>query len=66
MNGRQAHRMSTLVLSLLMAAIGLALIVEAVSDEASAISPRLLLGALFIAAGVGRAYVELKRGRRYE
>jgi uncharacterized membrane protein HdeD (DUF308 family) len=66
MNGRQAHRMGTLVLSLLMAAIGLALIVQAVSDEASAISPRLLLGVLFIAAGVGRAYVELRRGRRYE
>jgi hypothetical protein len=63
MNGRQVHRASTLVLSLLMAAIGLALIVEAVGAHASSISPRLLLGVLFIAAGAGRWYVELRRGR---
>jgi hypothetical protein len=55
--------MGTLVLSLLMAAIGLALIVEAVSAHASAISPRLLLGVLFIAAGAGRWYVEVRRTR---
>jgi hypothetical protein len=64
MNGRQAHRMGTFVLSLAMVGIGLALIVQAVGGHASAISPRLLLGVLFIAAGVGRAYVELRRGRR--
>ena len=63
MNGRQAHRIGTLVLSLLMVAIGLALIVETVSGDASAISPRLLLGVLFIAAGVGRWYVEVRRAR---
>ena len=63
MNGRQAHRMSTLVLSSLMVAIGLALIVEVVSGHASPISPRLLLGVLFIAAGVGRWYVEVRRAR---
>ncbi|MGA2453301.1 MAG: hypothetical protein ABSG93_07240 [Solirubrobacteraceae bacterium] len=63
MNGRQAHRMGTLVLSLLMAAIGVALIVEAVSGHASTISPRLLLGVLFIAAGAGRWYVEVRRAR---
>ncbi len=54
--------MSTLVLSLLMAAVGVALIVEAVSGHAT-ISPRLLLGALFIAAGVGRWYIEVRRAR---
>ncbi|HSZ14496.1 MAG TPA: hypothetical protein VK790_10735 [Solirubrobacteraceae bacterium] len=63
MNGRQAHRMSTLVLSLLMGAIGVALIVQAVSGNASAISPRLLLGVLFVAAGAGRWYVEVRRAR---
>jgi hypothetical protein len=61
MNGRQAHRIGTLVLSLAMAAIGLALIVQAVGGHASAISPRLLLGVLFIAAGAGRWYVEVRR-----
>jgi hypothetical protein len=63
MNGRQAHRMSTLVLSLLMVGIGLALIVQAVIGHASSISPRLLLGVLFIAAGCGRWYVEVRRTR---
>jgi hypothetical protein len=54
----------TLVLSLLMGAIGVALIVQAVSGHGSVISPRLLLGALFIAAGAGRLYVEARRSRR--
>ncbi|MFI4984817.1 MAG: hypothetical protein ACHP93_02765 [Solirubrobacterales bacterium] len=64
MIGRQAHRSVTFVLSLLMAAIGIALIVQAVAGHGSAISPRMLLGVLFIAAGVGRLYLEAKRGRR--
>jgi hypothetical protein len=63
MNGRQAHRMSTLVLSLLMAAVGLALIVQSFTGGASPLSPRLLLGILFIAAGAGRWYVEVRRAR---
>jgi hypothetical protein len=64
MNGRQAHRTGTLVLSLLMAAIGVALLVQAVDGHGGLISPRLLLGILFIAAGGGRLYLETKRGRR--
>ncbi len=55
--------MATFVLSLLMVAIGLALIVQAVGGHASSISPRLLLGVLFIAAGAGRTYLEVRRGR---
>jgi hypothetical protein len=64
MNGRQAHRAGTFVLSLVMAAIGLALIVQVLLGNGSAISPRLLLGVLFIAAGGGRMYIEVRRGRR--
>ena len=52
------------MLSLLMTAIGVALIAEAVAGHGSAISPRLLLGVLFVAAGAGRLYVEAARGRR--
>jgi hypothetical protein len=63
MNGRQAHRMGTFVLSLLMVAIGLALIVQAIGGSSGIISPRLLLGVLFIAAGVGRGYLEIRRSR---
>jgi hypothetical protein len=62
MNGRQAHRTATFVFSLLMAAIGLALIVQAIAGNGSPLSPRLLLGVLFVAAGAGRMYVERKRG----
>jgi hypothetical protein len=62
MNGRQAHRMGTFVLSLAMAMIGVALLVQALAS-ASPLSPRLLLGVLFIAAGGGRWYVEVRRSR---
>jgi len=64
MTGRGVHRTGTLVLSLMMAAIGVALIVEAVSGRGSAISPRLLLGVLFVAAGAVRLYLEAGRGRK--
>jgi hypothetical protein len=63
MNGRQAHRMSTFVLSLLMGAIGIALIVQAIGAHGSIVSPRLLLGVLFIAAGGGRIYLQVRRSR---
>ena len=59
-----AHRASTMILSLLMAVIGVALIVQAIARHASLISPRLLIALLFVAAGVGRIYVEMKRGQR--
>ena len=63
MTGPGVHRTATFVLSLVMAAIGVALIVEAVSGDGSVISPRFLLGVLFIAAGAGRVYVDRVKGR---
>jgi hypothetical protein len=63
MTGRQAHHTATLIFSLLMLVIGLALIVETVTGHGSPISPRMLLGVLFVAAGIGRGYVEMRRGR---
>ncbi len=62
MTGRGAHRTGTFVLSLLMAAIGVALIIQAAGEGGSVISARLLLGALFLAAGAGRLYI-LRKGR---
>jgi hypothetical protein len=59
-----AHRASTLILSLLMAIIGAGLIVQTFVRHASLVSPRLLLGVLFVAAGVGRTYLETRRGQR--
>jgi len=64
MNGRHVHRTGTLVLSLAMAVIGLALISQAVGGDGGVISPRLLLGVLFLAAGVARGYLEVRRSRR--
>ncbi|HEY4452172.1 MAG TPA: hypothetical protein VGN13_11330 [Solirubrobacteraceae bacterium] len=63
MNGRQAHRSGTFVLSLLMIAIGLALVVQVASGDGGVLSARLLIGVLFVAAGVGRTFVEVRRGR---
>jgi hypothetical protein len=63
MSGRQFHRTGVFVLSTAMLAIGVALVVEAFASS-SAFSGRLLMGVLFAAAGVGRFYVEVRRGRR--
>lgn len=52
-----------MVLSVAMAVIGVVLAVQALSASA-ALSGRLLLGVLFLAAGAGRLYVEVRRGRR--
>jgi hypothetical protein len=63
MRGRTVHRSGTVVLSLLMLVIGVALIVQALGGSGS-VTGRLLLGALFIAGGGARLYIERKRGRR--
>jgi len=54
---------STYVLSALMALIGLALIGQSLGGSAGALSGRMLLGVLFLAAGAGRAYAEVRRRR---
>jgi uncharacterized membrane protein YadS len=63
MSGRQVHRAGTWTLSIAMIAIGLALAVETIAGEGGSISVRLLLAALFVAAGSGRLYLEL-RGKK--
>jgi hypothetical protein len=63
MTAREVHRRATMMFSTFMALLGAALVVEAVSGPGSVLSPRLLLGALFLAAGLGRLYVEVRRGR---
>ncbi len=64
MTGRQVHRSGTLLLSLAMAAIGIALIAQVLSGDGGVLSARLLIGVLFLAAGVARMYLERKRGRQ--
>jgi hypothetical protein len=63
MNGRGLHRGSTLLLSVAMVAIGLAVVVQSLAESASALAARLLIGILLTAAGVGRIYIEVRRGR---
>jgi hypothetical protein len=64
MTGQQAHRTATFVFSLVMIVIGVSLLAQALDGHGGVLSPRLLLGLLFIAAGGGRLYLETKRGRR--
>ena len=63
MNGGGLHRGGTFVLSFAMLVIGIAILVESLAENASALSGRLLIAVLFMAAGAGRLYVELRRGR---
>ncbi len=63
MSGREIHSGGTIVLSTLMAIIGVGLVVETVRAGGSVLSGRLLLGVLFILAGAGRLYVETRRRR---
>jgi uncharacterized membrane protein HdeD (DUF308 family) len=64
MSGRQVHRSGTLVFSILMIAIGLAIIGQVIAGDAGVLSARLLIGVLFLAAGIARLYLERKRGSR--
>jgi hypothetical protein len=63
MTGRTVHRSGTYVLSVLMTAIGVALIVQVLTGDGGVLSARLLLGVLFLAGGIARLYLERKRGR---
>jgi hypothetical protein len=58
---RQVHSGATRLLSLLMLAIGVGLLVEAVIGHHGVQLVRLLLAVLFLAAGAARLYVEARR-----
>jgi hypothetical protein len=64
MTGRTVHRSGTVLFSVLMVAIGLALIGQTLGSGTSVLSARLLLGVLFLAAGIARLYLERKRSRQ--
>jgi hypothetical protein len=64
MTGRTAHSSGTILFSVLMIAIGLALIGQTLGSGTSVLSARLLLGVLFLAAGIARLYLERKRSRQ--
>jgi hypothetical protein len=63
MNGGQLHRAGTLVFSVAMMVIGLGLLAQVLAGHTNALAPRLLLSVLFLAAGVGRVYLVVRKGR---
>jgi hypothetical protein len=63
MSGRSAHWMATVALSAVTVALGVGVVASSIANGSSAISARLLIGVLIVAAGVGRMYIALRRGR---
>jgi hypothetical protein len=54
---RDLHRQTTAVLSAILVLLGVAMIVRTLTAGGGAIALGLLLGVLFIAAGLGRLYL---------
>jgi uncharacterized membrane protein HdeD (DUF308 family) len=57
---RQAHRLSTRVMSILMLLIGVALLVRTLAAGGGAAATGVLLGVLFILAGAARLYLQMR------
>ena len=57
------HGIATRVLSVLMVVLGLAILVSTVARGGGPLAIGILLGVLFVGAGLGRLYVERERGR---
>jgi hypothetical protein len=57
---REAHRAGTLVMSVLMVAIGIAIVVRTLVGGGGALAVGLILGVLFVLAGAGRLWVTLR------
>ncbi len=57
---RQAHQVSTRVMSILMILIGVALLVRTVIAGGGALASGILIGLLFVAAGAARLYLQLR------
>jgi hypothetical protein len=55
-DGRRVHRSATLVLSVAMVVIGIAMLVRTVGAGGGPLAIGTILGVLFVAAGAGRLY----------
>jgi hypothetical protein len=55
--GRNVHRATTRVFSVILVALGIAMIVSTIARGGGATALGILLGVLFIAAGIGRLFV---------
>jgi hypothetical protein len=58
---RDIHRLATLVMSALMAVLGMVMIVVTLASGGGPFALGLLLGVLFTAAGAGRLYFTWRR-----
>jgi hypothetical protein len=61
---RDVHRGTTGLLSVLLVIIGLALIVRTITAGGGALAFGLLMGVLFVAAGLGRLYINQRMQAR--
>jgi hypothetical protein len=59
---RDVHRGATRALSALMVVLGVALLVSTIARGGGPLAVGVLLGVLFVLAGLGRLYVERSRG----
>jgi multisubunit Na+/H+ antiporter MnhB subunit len=60
---RDLHRQTTAVMSVILVVLGVALIVRTLVAGGGGLAFGLLLGVLFIAAGLGRLYINGLTGR---
>ena len=58
--GRQFQNSSTRVLSIVMIVIGIALIVRTLAAGGGAVATGIVLGVLFVLAGLARLYMQLR------
>ena len=58
---RDIHNRSTVVLSVSMVVIGIAIIARTISAGGGALSVGILLGVLFVLAGAGRLWIALRK-----
>lgn len=63
MTGRDLHRAGTIVLSVALLLIGVAIIVRTIAAGGGAGAIGILLGVLFVAAGAGRLWVARRTPR---
>jgi hypothetical protein len=59
---RRAYRAATLVLSLVMVGLGVAIVVSTVARGGGPLAVGIPVGALFVAAGVARLYLTARPG----
>ena len=60
-SGRDIHRSATLLLSAVMAVLGVVILIRTIVSGGGLVSLGVLFGALFVAAGAGRFYVTWRR-----